>query len=154
MNGSSMSTSNGKVDRKESQLYDPVIGKILIASNTHSHTLIHYTPYTQPTRTFLASDLFCFFVPFFSHLTFDRHTAFKCHCNLCQKFQLTVKPFHRLSHCLDSLQRSSPTSSTLPRFESASFPSTTLSNLLAQPLGTLLCYQGVPSFALLKTIHS
>ena len=80
MNGSSMSTSNGKVDRKESQIYDPVIGKIIDCIDTliHSHAL-----YPQPTRAILASDLFCFFFLFFSYLTFDRHTAFNRHCNLC-----------------------------------------------------------------------
>ena len=43
MNGSSMSTSNGKVDRKESQIYDPVIGKIIDCIDT----LIHPIPTTD-----------------------------------------------------------------------------------------------------------
>ena len=148
MNRSSMSTSNGKVDRKESQLYDPVIGKILIAS-TYSHTLTHtYNRHGQ----FLHLTSSFFFSFFLFTLDFRSSHCLQRPLQSLPKFQLTVKPFRRLSQCLDSVQGSSLKFSTLPRFESPSSQSTALSNLLAQPV-TLLCYKGVPSVALLKTIH-
>ena len=50
--------------------------------HTHTLSLIH----TTDTDNFCIWPLLFSFPSFFSHLTFDRHTAFKGHCNLCRNF--------------------------------------------------------------------
>lgn len=129
--------------------------RLLIAS-TFSYALTH--SYTHPTRTILPSGISFVLLSFFSYLDFDRHTAFKSHCNLCQN-----------SSSLSDLSTDCLSASTcfkdqvpnslrhLAHFKAPSSQSTASSNPFAQPLVTLLSHQGVPthpSFALSKTIHS